>query len=190
MKQLYRLSFLVLPLLVIFLLVTPVQAITPTSCPTSTCPSGQKFWIDTACQQKRLVDGPDVASCCLYYCAAQPDSRTGSSSVSIPINPFPTTIKLDTPQGIATLVATLVEMFLGVVAMYAVYIAVRSALLLAQADNADAAAQARKNMTSAVIGLVICGTALGGLQIIINLLGLGSINDLFNAIGAVLRGGR
>lgn len=162
-------------------------------CP-QTCTEGQKLWISTSCQQRRLRLSPEAAGCCLYYCSEQPDEsrslgNSDPSATDFGLDPFSSSLKLDTPQGIATLIATAFQMFLGAVAIYAVVTAIRSAMLLANASNPEAIGQARKNITSAVIGIVICATALGVLQLLINLLGLGSIGQVFDALNPVLNSG-
>jgi hypothetical protein len=193
--KLFAVFLLVVGILAVIPLTPALHAQTPSACP-NTCATGAKLWIDTSCQQKRLLSGPEAAGgCCLFYCAASPDpkrtldSTNGGAIGSLGLDPFKSAIKLDTPAGIATLIATAFEMFLGAVALYLVYIAVKSAMLLSNAGDSSAMEQAKKNLTSAVIGLFIVGGALGLLQILINLLGLGSINDIFNVIAPFLSSG-
>lgn len=174
----------------VFLLLMPMAALaaTPAGCPT-TCTGGLRLYVDIACQQKRIEKGPDVASCCVYYCAAAPDpDRSKPNPTSgIVIDSFKPTVDIKTAAGVATLIATGFQMFLGLVAIYAVLIAVRSAIAMSN-PSGDAMAEAQKSMTAAIIGVVICGVALGVLQLIINFFGLGSINDVFNSIGPILGG--
>lgn len=177
-------------LLAVLIFPVSVSAATPSGCPT-TCTGGTRLYVDIICQQKRIEKGPDVASCCVYYCASSPDPArsTPNPDTGIDIDPFKPTIDVSTPQGVATLIATGFQMFLGLVAIYAVVIAVRAAVSMADSTNADAFANGQKSMTAAVIGIVICGIALGILQLIISFFGLGSINDVFSSIGPILQGG-
>lgn len=158
-------------------------AFAATACPTD-C-GGDPVYVDAVCQQRRLILGPMEANCCVYRCT----EGTAAAPSNVDIDAFDTGLELSTPEGVASLIALALQMFLGVVAIFATIMAIRSAILLSRAGDADAMGQARKNMTSALIGLVICGTGLLLLQFLVNLLGLGSINEVFNALGPFLSGG-
>ena len=155
------------------------------------CPPGEKAYISFPCQQQRLILGPEGVSCDLYYCASDAGVASGNNNVGtighlVDADPFESEIELSSPTGIASLVATGLQLFLGAVAVYSVILAVKSALLLADAANADGYVQAKNNMSYGIVGLLICGGAVLLLQLVINFFGLGNIDDVFRTIGPVL----
>jgi hypothetical protein len=155
------------------------------------CNAPRKIWISIACQQKKLIDGPRAAGCC-FYCAEQPNSSSDTSSRdirSLPVDVFDTSLDLTTAAGIATLIVTGLQLFLGAAALYVIYVAVTSALSIANPETKDALILAQKKLVSALVGLFICGAGLLFLQLLTTWLGLRSIDQVFRTIAPVLQQG-
>ena len=190
-----KISILLLILTFAIVLTSPVSgiAVPTTSCPQS-CSGDDRLVVVVYCQHRRIVKGPEEENCCLYTCVGKnSNSNTDYSSIVINqlgIDPFNTTIKFTTAQGIASLFTTLLQMFLGVVAIYSVIVAVRSAILLANPENSDAFVVAKKNLGTAIIGIVICSMALLFLSYMVNLLGLGTVDQVFRSLAAFINAGR
>lgn len=160
-------------------------------CPTS-CGGGDKLWIDIACQQRSLVD-PKVG-CCKYYCSPEQTVRSEQSSQvlknTLNVGVFESSIDLSTPKGIATLITTLLELFLGAIAVYAVVVAVRSGLALANPDSADAVEAAKKNLGAAIGGIFLATGGIIFLVFMSNFLGLGNITNILSNLESVINVGR
>lgn len=159
----------------------------------SDCPDGQKAWIDTGCQQNKLLGTQYSSACCKYYCAAAPTEASSSSSEAVKrvlqLDTFESSIDFSTPEGIAALISVALQIFFALVAIISVFLAVRAAIALANSDNPESLEQSKKTMTTAVVGLIICGLALLIVQIVINFLGLSSIDQVFEAVAPVISGG-
>lgn len=168
---------------------TPCPVVDVDNCVTSPseCASGLNFYIDEGCQKRRIIEGPREAACCLYYCSATKNDPTFCGGDYL--DTIESGIDISTPAGIASLITTGFQLFFGAAAIYAIIIAIQSAVLLTKYDDSDAQVKAKKNMTSAVVGLVISGLALLVLQFLVNLLGLQSFDEVFRAITPFIEGG-
>ncbi len=165
-------------LIVSFIAVAPAVA---ASCSDTGCSGCTSAKIDLGCQRARLFtpQSTTAKNCTLYFCADGGVTAPNSGS-DLSFNVFGVSIRINTDAGIYALLFLAFNLFLGIVATALVIIGVRAAIKRARADSDDEVASAGKTLQNSVIGLGIIILSLLIVQIVANLVGVGSVADLVN----------
>lgn len=137
--------------------------------------------IDFKCQRDKLVD-PD-SPCCVQYCGNVNPNKNNREAEKIDWTLFNVRFSLDSDKAVAQVLFIVFNLFLAVVAMYAVFVGVYASVQRAQADSEEKVAATIKQMRNAIIGLVLIGLSLLIAQLIASLLGLGSVAELTDFSG-------
>jgi hypothetical protein len=184
-KQVRNLLFSILLVAAFTTLVTkPVVA---ASCSDTGCTGCNNPKLDLGCQRERLFSPTSnvARSCKLYFCADGGTTAPTQSSSDIKLNLFGVQVRINTDAGIYALLALGFSMFLGIVAIALVVIGLRAAIRRARAESDDEMAAAAKTMQNSAVGFGIIILSLVIVQIVANLVGVGSIVNLvsFSIIG-------
>lgn len=186
MKKLFLFTFL-LSTIGFALITTPVSA--RSGCgdggldpyqPPASCTGVNEFTFDAACEFRRITNKEET--CCVAICksdAASGNLTEDSAAYQSLISFFGRTLAIRSEDQIPALINLGISSFLGVISAYAmirgVYV---GGVVRAQSTDPEKIAEANKELGVMIVAVVIAFSFIIIIQILANLLGLGSLNNL------------
>lgn len=180
MSKLRVLTILGLMTYMLSMAFTPNAVTASGACPTS-CAAGLQLKIDFYCQREKILNPSSdrATSCCLNYCedpSTPYDDVAGSLTLNV--NFFGVTLRLNNEKRIAQLIYLVFNTFLGLVAAMAGFLSVYAGWQRARVQKDEDISKNRALINNLVWGFVIIGVSFGIVQLVANFFQLGSLSDI------------